>query len=104
MGTELLKVADGFAMVAEGLRAMAGQTEMKQEAVQESKEKNTAGAKTEKKEKAVEVENIRAVLAQKSQDGKSKEIKALLGRYGVAKLSAVKAEDYPALIQEAKVL
>ena len=107
MGTELLKVADGFAMVAEGLRAMAGQTEAesKPEAVQEGKEKkNTAGAKTEKKEKAVEVEDIRAVLAQKSQDGKSKEIKELLGKYGVAKLSAVKAEDYPALFQEAKVL
>lgn len=107
MGTELLKMAEGFAMVAEGLRAMAGQTETepKPEAVQESKEKkNTAGAKAEKKEKAVEVEDIRAVLAQKSQDGKSKEIKELLGKYGVAKLSAIKAEDYPALFQEAKAL
>lgn len=107
MGTELLKMADGLAMVAEGLRAMAGQTETepKPEAVQEDKEKkNTAGAKTEKKEKAVEVENIRAVLKQKSQDGRSKEIKELLGKYGVAKLSAVKSEDYPALLQEAKVL
>ena len=47
---------------------------------------------------------IRAVLAQKSQDGKSKEIKELLGKYGVVKLSAVKQEDYPALLQEAKVL
>ena len=50
------------------------------------------------------VEDIRAVLAQKSQDGKSKEIKELLGRYGAVKLSAVKQEDYPALLAEAKVL
>ena len=50
------------------------------------------------------MEDIRAVLAQKSQDGKSKEIKELLGRYGVAKLSAVEVKDYPALLAEAKVL
>ena len=115
MGAELLKMADGFLLVAEGLRALAGQTDTDagEKAVQEDKaekntekstEKNTDGAKAEKKEKAVEVEDIRAVLAQKSQDGKSKEIKELLGKYGVAKLSAVRTEDYPALFQEAKVL
>lgn len=113
MGVELLKMADGFLLVAEGLRALAGQTgtetvekEKQQDKAEQNTEKNTAGAKTEKKEKAVEVEveDIRAVLAQKSQDGKSKEIKKLLGKYGVAKLSAVKEEDYPALFQEAKVL
>ncbi len=35
---------------------------------------------------------------------KSKEIKELLQKYGAAKLSAVKPEDYPALMQEAQVL
>lgn len=109
MGSEWLKMADGFAMVAEGLRAMAGQTvtETKVEDKQESKgDKNTAGAKADKKkeEKKVAVEDIRAVLAEKSQEGKSREIKELLGRYGVAKLSAVEEKDYPALLVEAKVL
>lgn len=50
------------------------------------------------------VEDIRVVLAEKSQEGKTKEIKELLGKYGVVKLSAVKQEDYPALLAEAKVL
>lgn len=108
MGSELLKMADGFAMVAESLRAMAGQTvtETKIEDKQESKgDKNTAGAKADKKEeKKVAVEDIRAVLAEKSQEGKSREIKELLGKYGVAKLSAVEEKDYPALLVEAKVL
>lgn len=31
-------------------------------------------------------------------------IKELLQKYGAAKLSAVKPEDYPALMQEAQVL
>lgn len=129
MGKELLKVADGFALVAEGIRDLAalhGQCMEKTEvSVQEQKgvehpesrdrdgkavkadRKSAQDAETEpgkKAEEAVSVEDIRAVLAQKSQDGKSKEIKGLLGKYGVAKLSAVKQEDYPALLQEAKVL
>ena len=43
-------------------------------------------------------------MAQKTQEGKSKEVKELLQKYGAAKLSAVKPEDYPALMQEAQVL
>lgn len=129
MGKELLKVADGFALVAEGIRALAalhGQCMEKTEvSVQEqkgvehseSRDRDRKAVKADRKsaqdtkaeldkkaEKTVSVEDIRAVLAQKSQDGKSKEIKELLGKYGVAKLSAVKQEDYPALLQEAKVL
>lgn len=129
MGKELLKVADGFALVAEGIRALAalhGQSmEMAEASVQgpegveraESRGRDGKKVKADgksaqdaetgldkKAEKAVSVEDIRAVLAQKSQDGKSKEIKELLGKYGVAKLSAVKQEDYPALLAEAKVL
>lgn len=129
MGKELLKVADGFALVAEGIRALAAlhvqgmdkteasvqETESVERAESRGRDgkavkadgKSARDAEAElgkKEEKAVSVEDIRAVLAQKSQDGKSKEIKELLGKYGVAKLSAVKPEDYPALLQEAKVL
>lgn len=114
MGSELLKMADGFAMVAESLRELAGQAveEAKPDAKQESKtgkgttDKSTAGVKADKKkeEQKVVVEDIRAVLAEKSQEGKSKEIKELLGKYGAAKLSAVEEKDYPALLAEAKVL
>ena len=50
------------------------------------------------------LEGIRALMAQKTQEGKSKEIKELLQKYGAVKLSAVKPEDYPALMQEAQVL
>lgn len=114
MGSELLKMADGFALVAESLRELAGQDveEAKVETKQESKtgkatvDKSTAVAKADKRkeEQKVAVEDIRAVLAEKSQEGKTKEIKKLLEKYGVAKLSAVEEKDYPALLAEAKVL
>jgi hypothetical protein len=118
MSAELLKMADSLAMVVESLRVLAGiqksekiEAEVRPEEKTEArkvKDAEKAGKKSTedsgKKEKSVAVEDIRAVLAQKSQDGKSKEIKELLGRYGAAKLSVVKQEDYPALLAEAKVL
>lgn len=116
MGSELLKMADGFALVAESIRSMAALQMQGTEAEDKKKKEKTDIEKSGKSVKAdekdtmdsgkkeVTVEDIRAVLAQKSQDGKSKEIKELLGRFGAVKLSAVKPEDFPVLLQEAQVL
>ncbi len=109
MGSELLRIAEGFSIVAEGLRGLAkaeGGTkdkavkEQKQDTVKEQKQ----NAVQEQQENPATLEGIRALMAQKTQEGKSKEIKELLQKYGAAKLSAVKPEDYPALMQEAQVL
>ncbi|EOS27971.1 hypothetical protein IMSAGC002_02929 [Lachnospiraceae bacterium] len=109
MGSELLRIAEGFSIVAEGLRGLAkaeGGTkdkavkEQKQDTVKEQKQ----NAVQEQQENPATLEGIRALMAQKTQEGKSKEIKELLQKYGAVKLSAVKPEDYPALMQEAQVL
>ena len=105
MGSELLRIAEGFSIVAEGLRGLA-------KAEGGTKEKTVKAQKAEKQESVAEVqqespatlEGIRALMAQKTQEGKSKEIRELLQKYGAVKLSAVKPEDYPALMQEAQVL
>ena len=116
MGSELLKIAEGFSIVAEGLRGLAkaeGGTKEKAvkaqpSATEKAQKQDTAKAQPEKAEAQQEnpatLEGIRALMAQKTQEGKSKEIKELLQKYGAAKLSAVKPEDYPALMQEAQVL
>ena len=140
MGNEWLRIADGFSMVADGIRGLAGMegnvavnVAEKGAAVTENAETvdtdGNAEAATEsevagasdagkgqkagkedkkavdvKKEKAVVIEDVRAVMAQKTQEGKSKEIKELLQKYGAVKLSAVDPEHYPALLKEAKVL
>ncbi len=44
------------------------------------------------------------MLGKKSEEGKTREIKALLMKYDAGKLSGVKPEDYPALIKEAEAL
>ena len=109
MGSELMKIAEGFSIVAEGLRGLAkAEGGTKEKAVKEQKQ-DTAKAQQEsvaqeQQEQPATLEGIRALMAQKTQEGKSKEIKELLQKYGAAKLSAVKPEDYPALMQEAQVL
>ena len=42
------------------------------------------------------IDQVRALLAEKSGEGKTKEVKALLNKYDAGKLSGVKPEDYPA--------
>ena len=106
MGSELLRIAEGFSIVAEGLRGLAkAEDGTKDKAV---KVQPSATEKAQKQDVAQEqpatLEGIRALMAQKTQEGKSKEIKELLQKYGAVKLSAVKPEDYPALMQEAQVL
>ena len=109
MGSELLRIAEGFSIVAEGLRGLAkAEGGTKDKAVKEQKQDTVKAQKQnavqEQQENPATLEGIRALMAQKTQEGKSKEIKELLQKYGAAKLSAVKPEDYPALMQEAQVL
>ncbi len=104
MGSELLKIAEGFSIVAEGLRGLA-KTEggTKDKTVKEQKAEKQDAPKAQQEQPAT-LEGVRAVMAQKTQEGKSKEVKELLQKFGAAKLSAVKEEDYPALLQEAQAL
>ena len=54
--------------------------------------------------KAVSLEQVRAVLAQKTQMGFRKDVKALLTKYGASKLSDVSPEHYEALMRDAEEL
>ena len=70
MGSELLRIAEGFSIVAEGLRGLA-------KAEGGTKEKTVKAQKAEKQESVAEVqqespatlEGIRALMAQKTQEG-----------------------------------
>lgn len=56
------------------------------------------------KEPTVALEQVRAVLAEKSHDGKTDAVRELLQKYGAPKLSAVDPKHYPALLKDAEVL
>jgi hypothetical protein len=55
-------------------------------------------------EKAITLEEVRAVLAEKSRDGHTAEIRELLQKYGAEKLSEIKPSDYQALLAEVELL
>lgn len=54
--------------------------------------------------KAVTLEQVRAVLAEKSHDGFTEEVRGLLQKYGAQKLSAVDPSRYADLMRDAEEL
>lgn len=50
----------------------------------------------------IRLEQVRGVLAEKSRDGFTKEVKSLIQSFGANRLSDVKESDYPSLLEKAK--
>ena len=63
-----------------------------------------APAPAEEKKPELKLEDVRAVLAEKSRAGYTAEVRALLQKYGATKLSLVDPKDYEALLKDAEVL
>lgn len=89
-------LADGFEKLAEGYRALASSNEG--QAVQQPSVDKT------KSEPQISIEVVRSVLAEKSKEGKTREVKSLLMKYDAGKLSGVNPEDYASLLSEAEAL
>ena len=88
-------LAEGYEKLAAGYRALA----------KDQKDKKVEMAvPAEPKKKEISIEEVRAVLAAKTQAGKRREVKELLLKYGSGKLSGVKPENYAALMADAEAL
>lgn len=74
--------------------------EPKKEAAKAAKAKAEKPAKGP--EEVITIEQVRAVLAEKSQDGFTAQVKELLESFDANKLSAVKPEDYKDLMAAAQ--
>ena len=59
--------------------------------------------KKEEPKKALSLTDVRAVLAEKSRNGYTANVKALLLKYGADKLSEINPTDYESLLAEAEV-
>ena len=93
---EIYKIlAEGYEKLAAGYRALAEDQE-------DEKVEMSVPAEPEKKE--ISIEEVRAVLAAKTQAGKRREVKELLLKYDSGKLSGVKPENYAALMADAEAL
>ena len=69
-----------------------------------AKLRELADAIEEEKAPKISLEDVRAVLAIKSRDGKTLEVRKLINTYGVTKLSDVPEEKYQELIIKAEAL
>jgi hypothetical protein len=54
--------------------------------------------------KPITLEQVRMVLAEKSRDGYTADVRALLEKHGAGKLSEIDPSEYPALLAEAEVM
>jgi hypothetical protein len=69
-----------------------------------AKLRELADAIEEEKAPKISLEDVRAVLAIKSRDGKTLEVRKLINTYGVTKLSDVPEEKYQELMAKAEAL
>ena len=101
----LLDVIDDMRSLADSLQAVAdaiGRNEPEAETV--APDPAPAPAPQAPPPKAITLEEVRAVLAEKSHDGFTTEVRELLQKYGAAKLSGIDPANYAALLKDAEVL
>ncbi len=108
LADSLQAVADAMAGndAAEAELTAAKETEEKSRPGRAAAKKSTAkkGVKAEPEEKPLTLEEVRAVLAEKSRAGHTAEVKELLNKHGADKLSGIDPAEYPALLADAEVL
>lgn len=105
--SDLRSLADSLQAVADTI--VQGEPEPpaqspEEKLAQETEKKNAAKKEEPPAEKPLTLEQVRAVLAEKSRAGHTAEVKALLLKHGADKLSEVAPSEYPALLADAEVL
>lgn len=108
MSDALMKMAEGYEMIAAGIRQMVSEGRSLPEGTGKAPvKKETAEAvpqKMEKEEPQIDRKTVRAFLTEKSRAGKTSEVKSLITEFGYSKLSDVPDEKLGALYQKAQAL
>ena len=104
----LLDVVEDIRSLADSLQAVAtalGQSDSEDTpAPAPAPETPPVPAPADPPPKAITLEEVRAVLAEKSHDGYTDQVRGLLQKYGAEKLSGVDSKHYAALLKDAEVL
>lgn len=110
---DLRSLADSLQAVADAVAdngaAEAGKTDAKEpekvgKAGKAAKKEEKPAVKQAQGEKPLTLEEVRAVLAEKSRAGHTAEVRELLNKHGADKLSGIDPAEYAALLAEAEVL
>ena len=98
----LLDVIEDMRSLADSLQAVA--TALCQSDPEDAAAPAPAPAPADPPPKAITLEEVRAVLAERSHDGYTNQVRGLLQKYGAEKLSGVDPKHYAALMKDAEVL
>lgn len=90
--------------VAEDLRSLADSVQAVADAMLSNEPTVDAGPTVPAPQKELTLEEVRAVLGEKSRAGFTLEIQALLKKYGAPKLSGIDPKHYEALLKDVEVL
>lgn len=108
MNEGLMKMAEGYEMIAAGIRQMVSEGRSVPMAAEKVPEKNEAKEAPSKAASADAVQTdrktVRAFLTEKSRAGKTSEVKGLITEFGYSKLSDVPDEKLGELYQKAQAL
>lgn len=107
MNEGLMKMAEGYELIAAGIRQMISEgRSVPEETGKVPEKKEAAGAvspkETAKDEPQIDRKTVRAFLTEKSRAGKTSEVKNLIIEFGYSKLSDVPDEKLGALYQKAQ--
>ena len=97
----LLNAVEDIRSLADSLQALANAI-ARDEVADESPA--TSVEQAAKPSVTVTLEQVRAVLAEKSHDGLTEQVRGLLQKYGAQKLSAIASDRYADLLRDAKEL
>ena len=100
----LLNVVGDLRSLADSLQAVAEAMAGNEPAEAAQGEKPATAKEAKPAAKAVTLEQVRAVLADKSQQGFTADVRALLEKYGAPKLSQIDPVNYAALLADAEEL
>lgn len=95
----LLDLVSDLRSLADSVQAVADAITNNDEAEKQQPEPVNEPAK-----KQITLEEVRAVLAEKSHDGFTAEIRELLQKHGASKLSEIDPSKYPSLLTDAEGL
>ena len=90
--------------VAEDLRSLADSVQAVADAMLSNEPTVDAEPTVPAPQKELTLEEVRAVLGEKSRAGFTAEIQALLKKYGAPKLSGIAPKHYEALLKDVEVL
>jgi hypothetical protein len=101
---ELRKCGETLIGISDTLRELFSTTEEEKPGKEPKKEEAMAEETPKPERKVLSLTDVRTVLAEKSRNGYTSDVKALLIKYGADKLSDINPADYEALLTEAEVL